>query len=327
MKIVLLRAIIVPFPILLSFIFLPSSDWGFFSHRLINRQAIYSLPLEMIGFYKNNMDYLSEHAVDPDKRRYVMKNEAPRHYIDLDDFEGDSLLILRPRWKRAIELFGIDTLHERGILPWHIIKTQYQLTEAFKKRQFSRILKLSADLGHYIGDSNVPLHTTRNYNGQLTNQHGIHGFWESRLPELFHHNYSFWVGKATYIEDPNQAAWQAIEQAHLALDSVLTFERNLNSRFPPDKKYSFENRGNQLIKVYSREYSLKFQKLLDGQIERQLKASIKMTADFWYTAWVDAGQPTLMEWRKDKSTIHQDSLLKQESINWKTRIAPSRKHE
>jgi hypothetical protein len=47
-------------------------------------------------------------------------------------------------------------------------------------------------LGHYIGDAHVPLHTTSNYNGQKTNQHGIHGLWESRIPEqLFDERVTF----------------------------------------------------------------------------------------------------------------------------------------
>ena len=33
--------------------------------------------------------------------------------------------------------------------------------------------------------------------------------------------------------------------------------------------------------------------MLAGQVERQMKRSIKMIADFWYSAWIDAGQPDL----------------------------------
>jgi hypothetical protein len=44
-----------------------SVEWGFFAHRLINRVAVYTLPTEMIGWFKPQIDYLSEHAVDPDK--------------------------------------------------------------------------------------------------------------------------------------------------------------------------------------------------------------------------------------------------------------------
>ena len=32
---------------------------------------------------------------------------------------------------------------------------------------------------------------------------------------------------------------------------------------------------------------------LRGQVERQMRASVKMVGDFWYTCWVDAGQPDL----------------------------------
>ncbi len=59
-----------------------------------------------------------------------------------------------------------------------------RLTTAFKNKDPAKILKLSAELGHYIADFHVPLHASSNHNGQYTNQKGIHGFWESRIPEL-----------------------------------------------------------------------------------------------------------------------------------------------
>ena len=49
---------------------------------------------------------------------------------------------------------------------------------------------------YYVGDAHVPLHTTENYNGKMTGQKGIHGFWESRLPEINADNYNFFVLKA-----------------------------------------------------------------------------------------------------------------------------------
>ena len=36
-------------------------------------------------------------------------------------------------------------------------------------------------LGHYIGDSHVPLHAVVNYDGQVTGQHGVHSRFESDL--------------------------------------------------------------------------------------------------------------------------------------------------
>ncbi len=230
--------------------------WGFYAHKKINRLAVFSLPIEMIGFYKEHLGYISENAVNPDKRRYAVKGEAEKHFIDADIY-GDSAVYQLPRfWNQAVEQFSEDTLRKYGIAPWNVYFVKVQLTEAFKRKDTKAILRLSADLGHYIGDINVPLHTTENYNGQLTGQHGIHGFWESRVPELLADDFDLFVGKAEYLPSPQLSAWEAVIQAHEALDSVLVFEKELDSKFSPEKKYSFEERGSISTKVYSQAYTI-----------------------------------------------------------------------
>ena len=83
---------------------LTAGDWGFFGHRLINRVAVYTVPSEMIGWYKPYIDFLAEHAVDPDKRRYATRHEAVRHYIDLDHW-GELPFDHVPRqWDKALAL-------------------------------------------------------------------------------------------------------------------------------------------------------------------------------------------------------------------------------
>jgi hypothetical protein len=272
---------------------LSASSWGFFAHQKINQLAVFTLPPEMIYFYKRNIVFVTENAVNPDKRRYAVKEEGARHYIDLDVY-GDSAAFTLPRyWNDAVKKFSEDSLQAYGIVPWYIVQMKHQLTEAFRQKDAPRILRLSADIAHYIADANVPLHTTQNYNGQLTGQRGIHGFWESRLPELYFEEYDFFVGKAQYLHSPQQASWKAVWNAHYAVDSVLLFERQLNASYPEDKKYSFEERGGKPVKVYSKEYSKAYHQMLGGQVERQMQASVKMVGDFWFTCWVDAGQPDL----------------------------------
>ncbi|RYF71893.1 MAG: integrase, partial [Cytophagaceae bacterium] len=158
-------------------------NWGFHAHQQINRLAVFTLPPEMMPLYKSRIQFLTDNAVNPDKRRYAVVGEAPRHFIDLDMYADTTRETLPRSWSAAAERYSADTLAMHGIVPWHIQLAKYQLTEAFKERNVPKILRLSADIGHYIADANVPLHTTRNYNGQLTGQTGIHGFWESRLPE------------------------------------------------------------------------------------------------------------------------------------------------
>ncbi|WP_246255325.1 zinc dependent phospholipase C family protein [Cyclobacterium plantarum] len=269
------------------------SGWGFYAHRLINRQAVFSLPPELMVCFKPHIRFISEKAVNPDRRRYAVKREAEKHFIDLDVY-GDSALVLLPIfWSDAVKQFGEDSLRMSGIAPWSTYQTFLQLTRAFERKDLQAILRLAADLGHYIGDIHVPLHTTKNYNGQFTGQYGIHGFWESRLPELFAADYNFFVGKAEYIPNPQILIWETVGQSHAALDSVLAFEARLTARFPEDKKYSFEERGGINTRVYSKAFSQAYHQLLAGQVERQMQHTIKMIADFWYTAWILAGQPDL----------------------------------
>jgi len=276
-----------------NFYFSPSENWGFYAHSLINRIAVYSLPPELISFYKPHIQFITEKATNPDRRRYAVKGEAEKHYIDLDEYGENWSEILPEFWFDAVEKFSEDSLRAKGIGPWSAYLTFINLTKAFEKRNGNAILKLSADLGHYLADLNVPLHTTENYNGQLTGQEGIHGFWESRIPELQAPNYQLWVGKAEYVENPQRAIWNAVEKAHSQVDSVLQFEKNLTNNFGQDQKYSFEERNSLTVRVYSKEFTEAFAEALDHQVERQMKNSIKMIADFWFTAWVNAGQPDL----------------------------------
>lgn len=268
--------------------------WGFYAHKKINYYAVFLLPPEMMVLYKPNIAFLEEHAVDPDKRRYAVKDEGPRHYIDIDHYGKYPYPGLPRKWKDAVAKFGEDSVREYGIVPWHIQTMLYRLTDAFREKNFSKIMKNSAEIGHYIADSHVPLHANSNHNGQYTNQKGIHGFWESRVPELLaEKEFDFFIGKAQYINDPGKYAWDRVLESALASDSVLLFERELTKQFPSDQKFSFENRGNAVIRQYSSAFTIAFDKKLNGMVERRMRLSISSIASFWYTAWVNAGQPDL----------------------------------
>jgi hypothetical protein len=316
----------IAIPLLTIFVVSTGFQWGFFAHKQINRLAVFILPPEMIAFYKPNIDYITETAVNPDKRRMAVVEEGPRHYIDIDHY-GDSALTALPKyWKDAVEKYGEDTLRAHGTLPWHIQTMVYRLKEAFLMKDPDRILRLSSELGHYVADAHVPLHTTRNYNGQFTGQEGIHGFWESRLPELFAGNYNFFVGKAAHISDVQGHAWRAIAAANRQVDSVLTLERQLHIKME-SRKYAFEERGKQLTRVYTREYSKAYHSALAGMVEQQMRASVKMTGDLWYTAWVDAGQPDLKPLVGYKPTEAELRQRREEVEQWKAKVAGPRPHE
>lgn len=299
-------------------------SWGFYGHKLINRLAVFTLPESLLLFYKMNIEFITDHSVDPDKRRYNVPEEAPRHYVDIDHYEQIAPVDTVPKyWKDAVAKYTEDTLNAYGIVPWYINTMKYRLTEAFKNKDIDKILKYSADIGHYIADAHVPLHATENYNGQMTNQKGIHGFWESRLPELYSENYDFFVGRAYYVNDVLGLSWKASEGSFAAKDSVLNFEQKLNETFPSDKKYTLEQKGQTQVKIYSKEYSKAYNNMLGNQVERRMRASILAVGSIWYTCWVDGGQPDLTglnavktsdEERKKEIVVEQQLLNERRMI-------------
>ena len=287
----------------------------------------------MMQLYKPNIDFISVHAVDPDMRRYAIAEEGPRHYIDIDHYGKYPFNELPRKWNDAVAKFTEDTLRKYGIAPWWIQTMLYRLTDAFKEKQQARILKLSAEIGHYIADAHVPLHANSNHNGQFTDQKGIHGFWESRIPELLAEKnaigtgWDFFIGKADYIKNPGDFIWQRVLESAKASDSVLLFEKELSNTFPADQKFSFEERNGITIRQYSTAFSTAFDKKLNGMIERRMRQSIYAIACFWYTAWVNAGQPDL------KSLVNKelsaDELKEFEELNnaWKKATIKGRDHE
>jgi len=282
------------FLFLFLFLSYKSFCWGFYAHRKINYYAVFLLPPEMMQLYKSNINYLTIHAVDPDKRRYIIKNEGSHHYIDIDHYGKYPYDSLPHNWIKAKQKFSNDTLIKYGILPWWILRTEQRLVTAFKEKNKKDILKLSADLGHYIGDAHVPLHSNTNHNGEQTGQEGIHAFWESRIPELFGDSkWNYFIGKACYIENKDYFIWKIVLQSAAASDTVLNIDKKLSTQFSEWKKYSYEIKNHKLLKQYSTEYTTTYDDLLNHMTERRMRLSIYAIACFWYTAWVDAGQPDL----------------------------------
>ena len=132
------------FLVALLFSYLQSFCWGFYAHQKINYYACFLLPPEMMVLYKPNIAFLSEHAVDPDKRRYAVKEEGPRHFIDIDYYGKYPFDSLPRKWKDAVAKYSEDTLQSQGIVPWHIQIMLQRLTNAFKEKNYSGIMKNSA---------------------------------------------------------------------------------------------------------------------------------------------------------------------------------------
>lgn len=285
------------------------SAWGFYAHKLINEHAVYSLPPPLSIFFKEHRKLIREKAINADKRCYTDSLEPPRHYIDLDRYEKSIVDSIPLYWSKAREKYGERQLRKHGIVPWQIQITYQQLVQAFIKNDAEQIINKAADIGHYIADAHVPLHTTMNYNGQLTGQMGIHSFWESRLPEQFAKSYKLAVGRATYIENTQELAWIIVHESNALVEEVLEMEKELSKTFPSSMQKSYINRANITILTYSDAYAHAYHERLKGMVQARLRLSIQRIASYWYSAWVDAGQPILRSGYKEPTEASEKKVL------------------
>ncbi len=290
--------------------------WGAWGHKHINRAAVFALPGGMIKFYYNHIDFITEGAVVPDLRRGVLndRNEPPRHYIDIEDFGNIPIDSFPKTTKEAYTKYDSAFLNKTGFLPWYIQTLMDKLTQAFQKGSKSEIIFISTELGHYIADAHMPLHTASNYDGQQTNQRGVHALWESRLPELFGNNYDFKTGKAKFISDIPAETWKIIAQSHSLEIPLLMAEKKLRDNFKKENLYKKDSSGKNILSynqpVFSDEYARQFNTALGGMVEQQLRLSIQDIANYWYTAWINAGKPDLL-------LLDDNHLTRQNAKNFK----------
>jgi len=283
-------------------------SWGIVGHERINKAAVMALPKPLQVFFYNHIDFITQEASVPDIRKYALnyKNENPRHYFDMENFGPvDSL---PQTMEAAKKKYDAKFLNDNGILPWYIEDMMVKLTKAFKDKNRAEILFLAADLGHYIGDAHMPLHTSANHDGQLTDQKGIHSLWESRLPELFVKNYKLNVPEAQYYQDVHKATWDMIHDTHSLAQPLLDIDKKLRTATPEGEVFKKDADGKILkskynTAVFADQYAEKLHKELNGMVENQMRKAITATASFWYTAWVNAGKPDLSD--LDSSAVTQ----------------------
>ena len=268
-------------------------SWGFYGHRLINRAAIFTLPPEMFAFYRYHLPYLEEEATAADRRRGTDPLEGPRHFIDLERYGPPPYLLLPPTWNEALACYGEEELNEHGILPWHIQLVYYRLIEAFRQGDYDRILRLSADLGHYVADAHVPLHVTHNYNGQLTGQNGLHSLLESRIPELLGRNYDLLTGQAVVVERVRDLTWDCIRESAGYVPLVFDADCRVRDSLPEERWKLPEMRGQTRVMVFSPDYTRLFNEYLGNLMQDRMRLAIHRLGSLWFTAWVEAGQPAL----------------------------------
>jgi hypothetical protein len=279
--------------LLLIVLLLPAHvwGWGFHAHRQITGRAVSILPEPLRAMMISHVDALAERSTEPDRIRRTDSLEQYNHFIDIDYYGEYPFSGLPRTYDAAVEKYGADTVRRYGLLPWKISEFTDRLTDAFRKGDHNDIMHCAAYLAHYVGDAHVPLHTTLNYDGQRTNQHGLHRRFESEIPERFSAQFEYDLPSVIpAISDPLDQAFRIVLESFVFMDSILIADTRakeltgfdwMSNRSPSEQK--------------STKLNMEFYKVFNAQTgdlpRRRMEAATVAIARYWLTAWENAGQP------------------------------------
>lgn len=274
--------------------------WGYNGHKIINNRTIYSFPQEMAQFQVWQQQ-LEQHASDADNRKSTDPTEAPKHYIDIDNYpEFISSGLIPQSFDSAVALHGLSFVMDQGILPWAIIAAYDSLLQTFIRRDWNKAIQFAADLGHYVADAHMPLHITRNYNGQYTGQTGIHSRYESSMINRYYSQINFSSDTALFISDIPGYVFSFIYYNYLYKDSLLSADLAAKAAA-----------GNTTSDLYY----LKLWEFTGGFTTALFKNASDFLAAIIYSAWVNAGKPSLITDVFEESTEIATFSIKQNYPN------------
>ncbi|MCI0622451.1 MAG: hypothetical protein L0387_12450 [Acidobacteria bacterium] len=272
----LLCAVLVPRPLF---------AWGLDVHRLITGRAIDLLPASIRPFFEKHRNFITEHSVDPDLWRNAGFTEEPsRHYLDLDAYGAYPFAGLPRDRRAAIQKFGRDKIDREGQLPWRVDEIYGRLLQAFQQQKagtnpysLDDVKFFSAAISHYVSDAHVPLHAAKNYDGQLTNQHGIHSRFETEAVLRYQARLALRPSPLFAVPSPVDFVFDALLKSFTFVDPVLKADREAaRGRAEYDDGY-FGHFFGQVRPI----------------LERRLNDSMTAVASMIASAWEKGGKPEL----------------------------------
>jgi hypothetical protein len=123
----------------------------------------------------------------------------------------------------------------------------------------------------------VPLHSVVNYDGQLTNQRGVHGRWESELFERTRGRLKVAPAPPKPTSDPRGFIFDVLLASNQLADDVLEADRLAAT-------------GREF---YDDGYFAVFEKEQFSTLEKRINDSISAVASLIIGAWEAAGRPAI----------------------------------
>ena len=264
------------FPLFVLTLSLILASWGYQGHYKISSSAALSFNQEMADFMEWSAT-LADHASDADDRKDVDPTEGPKHYIDIDNYPEFLMNGRIPQtMDSVVAKYGENFVIDQGILPWATVTAYDSLVQCFLRFDWYKAVLFAADLGHYVADGHMPLHITRNYNGQYSGNTGIHSRYESTMINTFISQINYEGDAISFIEDVNGYVFNYLYANYKYVDSVLLAD-----------DYAQAVAGN--TSSYTYKESL-WNKTKSFTIPLFSNASHAL-AELIYSAWAEAGKP------------------------------------
>jgi hypothetical protein len=253
-------------------------SWGSTGHSKISETSSLSYNQQMQDFLAW-VDFLTEHSSDADYRKDTDPTEGPKHYIDIDNYP---IFVtngyIQQSYDSVITIYGSTFVIDNGILPWATERTFDSLRNCMQRLDFSKAQFFAADLGHYVADGHMPLHITKNYNGQYTGNTGIHSRYESTMINAHIAEIIYTGEDASEISNVNQYIFDYLYTNYPYCDSVLAADN-----------YAKSISSNYSSSAYKNALWEKSKSFTVPLFEHASHAF----ADLLYTAWVQAGSPSI----------------------------------
>jgi len=167
---------------------------------------------------------------------------------------------------------------KNGTLPWTTDSTYQALVLNFKQKDWETAVLTAANLGHYVADGFMPLHCSANYDGQLSNQKGIHSRYEEKMIDRYIDQIQFSETKPAQKDLVKPEIFSYIYSNFKYVDLLLKADLK-----------AYDQAGKQFSDEY---YSILWEESKSFTI-RLLEESSKTLASLIYSAWLEAGKPEL----------------------------------
>jgi len=289
------------FIILLIFCIFPGCNdvlfaWGTEGHRSINLNGIRSLPITMLRFREAEY-YIADHASDVDRRKNRSTEETFRQFIKLERYLE---FFNRTMPKNVLDLqkkYGEETVRQNGYLPYLIFQLYDSLQRCMKAKNWETTLSVVSDLGHYIGDLTMPLNTTINYDGQLTNNNGIKWRYEIEMMDRFYYQMNFNkiepAAFASAANDPMNQIFALMGRSYSRIPLILRADT-------------------AALRIAKGKYNVKYYSALWKEVSKPttelMQEGTNLFANLVYNAWLNSGGIKIV-WQDEKvSQINEDVI-------------------